>query len=653
MRVGGAWWNVRGWRARTPLRILLSCLIALVAMVVSLGLDVSGASARPRPASTKTAASADRRATKSMFPATGYFSVAKKGTRWYLVTPQGDPYYASGIDTVAPDGSGTDQVTQICPYCQTVANDYPSTSAWATSTVAQLRSWGFNTLGAYSDDADLRSQMPYEVQLTMASGDDWFDPSFVTHADAVAAAQVAPLANDPNVVGYFTDSELDWGPLLGNGFGTYISALAQYLQLPAGSPGLAVAQQYVGNPSGFLTALATRYFSVTTAAVRQYDTHHLILGVKAEAQEIEPNLLKAATPYVNVFSIEDYELWPGLAQAVDNFWPPYLPVEQNLANFAADFNGPLMIGEYTFQAYGPQTPSTRPGIYLVNSDQSSRASQYEDFIAPLYEDTPALVGDNWFQYVDEPVNGRTGDGENGDMGMIDVNGNPYPEMVSAAQLMHSVVASEKSASGPVCDSWAAGSSGVTCDASMPSASGLPLTIVTATMPKGLVGKSYYFGGVYAAGGTPGYHYAVVQGKLPKGLKLAHGTGLITGTPTVAGTTSFTVQATDSGGSAPVTRAESITISPAVKVSVATTTLKTAKVNRNYSTTLGAAGGTAPFTWSLTGGSLPAGLALADTGAITGTPTVSGTFPFTVQVVDSTTPTGTASAALTLTVSAAR
>jgi hypothetical protein len=97
---------------------------------------------------------------------------------------------------------------------------------------------------------------------------------------------------------------------------TVETALQQYLQLPAGSPGLAIAEQYVGNPSGFLTALATRYFSVTTAAVRMYDTNHLILGVKAEGQEIEPNLIKAAAPYVNVFSIEDYALLPGLDQAV-------------------------------------------------------------------------------------------------------------------------------------------------------------------------------------------------------------------------------------------------------------------------------------------------------------------------------------------------
>ena len=53
------------------------------------------------------------------YPATGYFSVAQKtGGGWTLVTPQGEPFYASGIDTVAPDGSGTDQTTGQCPYCR-------------------------------------------------------------------------------------------------------------------------------------------------------------------------------------------------------------------------------------------------------------------------------------------------------------------------------------------------------------------------------------------------------------------------------------------------------------------------------------------------------------------------------------------------------
>ena len=105
---------------------------------------------------------------------------------------------------------------------------------------------------------------------------------------------------------------------------------------------------------------------------------------------------------------------------------------------------------------------------MTASSQQQRANQFENFIAPLYEDTPALVGDDWFQYVDEPPGGRTGDGENSDFGMIDVHGNPYPTMVGAMQLMHNTVADETGDNGPVCDSWTTGSSGVACTADMPS-----------------------------------------------------------------------------------------------------------------------------------------------------------------------------------------
>jgi hypothetical protein len=594
------------------------------------------------------------KSSKTPYTATGYFNVAQTKKGWTLVTPQGQPFYASGIDTVATDGSGTDQVTGQCPYCETVANDFLSPAAWATATIAQLRSWGFNTIDSYSDDSLLGSQMPYEVELEMASGDDWFAPSFVTNADNVAASQVAPLANNPNVIGFYTDEELDWGPLLGSGANTYNTLLAQYLELPAGSPGLAVAQQYVGNPSGFLYALATRYFSVTTAAVRMYDTNHLILGVKAEGQEIEPSLLEAASPYVNVFSLEDYQLWPGFAQGAEDFWPAYLPVQQNLADFEQYVKRPLMIGEYASIASGPETPDTLPGIYLVEPNQQARATNYENFVAPLYEDAPWLVGDGWFSYVDEPVNGRIPDGENDNFGMVDVNGNPYPDMVSAMELMHGVVADEANDSGSICDSWATSGSTVTCTAYMPTLPSFPLTIVTNTMPTGEVGSSYYFGGVYSAGGTPGYHYSVTQGKIPKGLKFDKSTGMITGTPTVAGTSSFTVEATDSGGSTPVTQALSITINPDVDVSVITTTLKTAKQNKSYkSKELAATGGTAPYSWSVTSGSLPTGLTLSPAGTITGASTESGTFPITVQVTDSSTTPETATANLTLTVDPSR
>src|SRR5580704_163464 len=116
-------------KSRTSFHPRICLLVAVVTVAMSLvlipGRSVASASTTP-------------------YTATGYFQVAQKpGGGWTLVTPQGEPFYASSIDTVAPDGSGTDQVTGVCPYCVTVANDFPNTAAWATSTVAQIRSWGF------------------------------------------------------------------------------------------------------------------------------------------------------------------------------------------------------------------------------------------------------------------------------------------------------------------------------------------------------------------------------------------------------------------------------------------------------------------------------------------------------------------------------
>ena len=178
------------------------------------------------------------------FKATGFFrTVHEKNGRWFLVTPTGQPFFSTGVDHVSSDPD-TDETTGQCPYCEAIQNQYPSTAAWEAATVTQLRSWGFNSLGPFSDDSEFAGQMPYSVQLGMASGDDWFAPSFVTNADQVAATQVAPLADDPNLIGWYTDSELTWGPDISN----FNTELQDYLALPAGSPGLAVAQQYVGRP---------------------------------------------------------------------------------------------------------------------------------------------------------------------------------------------------------------------------------------------------------------------------------------------------------------------------------------------------------------------------------------------------------------------
>src|SRR6202022_2269003 len=164
-----------------------------------------------------------------------------------------------------------------------------------------------------------------------------------------------------------------------------------------------------------------------------------------------------------------------------------------------------------------------------------------------------------------------------------------------------------------------------------------LGVTTTSLPGGTQNAAYS-ATLAAVGGTTPYSWSITSGTLPTGLTLAPSTGVISGTPTVVGTSNFTVQVTDAN-SVTATRALSLTV--AGPPTVTTTALPGGTQNTAYTATLAATGGTAPYTWSITSGTLPTGLTLASsTGVISGTPTVVITSNFTVQVTDASSLTGT-------------
>ena len=176
-----------------------------------------------------------------------------------------------------------------------------------------------------------------------------------------------------------------------------------------------------------------------------------------------------------------------------------------------------------------------------------------------------------------------------------------------------------------------------------------LTITSSALASGIDGAAYTQT-LRASGGTPGYTWSITSGSLPAGLTLSSG-GVIAGTPTASGTSTFTVSLSDSGS--PV-QTKSATLSITVAgptLTITSSTLAAATVSTAYTQTLSASGGTSPYTWSITSGSLPAGLTLSAGGVITGTPTAAGTYKITITVTDSSSPAQTQSAATSLIVAA--
>jgi len=146
-----------------------------------------------------------------------------------------------------------------------------------------------------------------------------------------------------------------------------------------------------------------------------------------------------------------------------------------------------------------------------------------------------------------------------------------------------------------------------------------LGITTSSLPNGTVGSSYSQS-LAATGGTAPYKWAITSGTLPAGLSLSSG-GVISGTPiTSCSSVAITFQVTDdSNATAKQVISIAINSSP---LNITTSSLPNGTVGSPYSQSLTATGGTAPYKWAITLGTLPAGLSLSSGGVISGTPTTS-------------------------------
>jgi hypothetical protein len=171
-------------------------------------------------------------------------------------------------------------------------------------------------------------------------------------------------------------------------------------------------------------------------------------------------------------------------------------------------------------------------------------------------------------------------------------------------------------------------------------------ITTASpLPNGTLNVAYPALALAATGGTAPYTWILANGNWPPGISM-DSSGNVSGTPTSSGTYSAIVQATDSTGLV-ATAAFSLTVSNPNAPAISTAPLANGTVGVAYSQGLSASGGKAPYSWSASG-TLPPGLTIdAGTGAISGTPTQKGAFPFTAMVTDANGATGSAQFTITI------
>ena len=334
---------------------------------------------------------------------------------------------------------------------------------WKSITLARLQAWGFNTIGNWSDprvyDED---RMPYTATLEIrgavaeipSASDYWrrmadpFDPAFAEAVDHSVQAGTR-CSNDPWCLGYFVDNELPWGTATDER-GRYGLALGA-LSLGANSPAKQaivdqVEQRYAGiddfnkawnlhladwrqfleqpfkfdgnfsnamreDMGKFVRTLADRYFRTIRDALKKRDPNHLYLGSRFAGYT--PESVEACAEFCDVISFNIYQA----------------KVERAEWQFLDDLGKPVIIGEFHMGA--TDRGMFHPGL-VSTPNQAARADGFMDYVRSVL-DNPMFVGCHYFEYNDEPVTGRSIDGENYGIGFTDVVDGPYPEMVAAAK----------------------------------------------------------------------------------------------------------------------------------------------------------------------------------------------------------------------------
>lgn len=386
--------------------------------------------------------------------ATGFFRVERIDGVWWFVDPDGHLFISKGVNHVSFQGDHCPALG-YSPYHRNVQAKYGSEEKWAEATAQRLRSWGFNTIGAWSS-ASLFRLMPYTLILSMGAraGANWlkgtfpdvFSPQFRKILGDVAAKACAPRKDDPLLIGYFTDNELRWGPdwrsprhllddyllmlppdapgkralleffqkrypnieAFNKAWGMNLpdwDSLLQLTNLPP-APAEAVEKQRLSDRLDFLRLIAREYFSACYNAIREHDPNHLILGVRFAGYAPRP-VVEAMGEFVDVVSFNTYA-----------FEPPY-----KLMGELHQLTGrPVMVTEFSFKAMDSGLPNTR-GAGRPVPTQKDRADGFERFVTALMK-LPYCVGYHWFQWNDQPAQGRF-DGENSNYGLVKENDEPW------------------------------------------------------------------------------------------------------------------------------------------------------------------------------------------------------------------------------------
>lgn len=338
--------------------------------------------------------------------ATGFFRVEQINGRWWFVDPHGHLFLSTGSNCISTGGRRR-------------GGDEPEAQPGRNLVSQRMGAWGFNTVGNWSwfrvsEDVDrkayvvtFRAPRTEPVYLGMP---DVYSEDFAAQVDEAAQRQCAALKEDPWVLGYFIGNEPPWPDresevvdMFLNGPDTATKARLKAFLAEGDTPARRVE---------FIYGMFERYLTLIGEAVKRYDSNHLNLGIRFGGSPPEGVMRMGRTFDVCSINVYEYEATTQIGRVYEAT------------------GRPIMIGEFHLGV-----PADGLGSGLVQTaNQIERGKGYRYYVEQAAA-LPGYLGAHWFQWQDQPVLGRF-DGENYNIGLVDVTNRPYVELVEAARATH-------------------------------------------------------------------------------------------------------------------------------------------------------------------------------------------------------------------------
>jgi hypothetical protein len=377
--------------------------------------------------------------------ATGFFRVERIGGRWWFVDPDGHlffstastgmgsfgsdsriaeraDYFAAMPEPVPPDAAPAGRRPLAGFYAWNVTRRHGAESRpkWIDLMMRRMDSWGLNTIGNWSDprlwDAGRKA---YQVNLRgwgMETGymgmPDVYSEEWPKIVDKAAAEQCAPRKNDPYLLGYFVANEPPWPGRESLVVDIILDRPPSAIQREAKA--FLAAGDTPERRKQFIYRAFDRYLEVINAAIKRHDPNHLNLGLRFGGGLPPAEMLRASKAF-DVYSLNVYSA----------------SVNPKVMEEIHRVTGrPIIVGEFHFGVPGR---GLAPGLVQVR-DLAERGAAYRYYVEQAAA-FPAFIGSSWFQWVDQPPTGRM-DGENYNIGLVDVTDRPYKDLIEAMKTAH-------------------------------------------------------------------------------------------------------------------------------------------------------------------------------------------------------------------------